>query len=151
MNGWIIFGLIVSAFFLWIWVSDYRDKMKAKAVEDTEKEYNFSRIINDAKIILRKKKYFSDLGFVEADNNIYVLDRTIGHCPKCNRGYLVIAKTFTGMDSVYDRYPTYEKYIKCSECEYTENYINLKRRRSATKLDISVQFKKDFEDAYVII
>lgn len=151
MNIWLIVGFVISAFFLWIWISDYRDKMKAKAVEDTEKEYNFSKKISDVKNILSKKKFFSDFSTIEADDNIYVSDRTIGQCPKCKIGYLGISKTFTGMDSVYHRYPTYDKYLRCGECGYTENYINLKRRRSATKLGMSEQFKKDFEGAYTII
>lgn len=151
MNGWIIFGFIVFAFFLWIWISDHRDKMKAKAVEDTEKEYKFGKIMGDVKNILRKKKYFSNLGFIEDDNNIYVSDKTIGHCPKCQSGYLVVAKTFTGMDEVYNRYPTYYKFLKCSNCEYTENYFNLRSRRSATKFSTSQQFKNDFIDAYAKI
>lgn len=152
MNIWVLIGFIVLVFFLWIWISDYRNRVKIKVVEDTEKEYSFSNKINEAKNILKKKKYFSNFNSIESHNNIYMpADMTIGHCPRCKCGYLAIAKTFTGMDSVYHRYPTYHKYLKCGECGYTENYINLKRRRSATKLSVSAQFKKDFEDAYTII
>lgn len=149
MEGWIIFFLIVS-FFLWIWISNYIDKVKAKAVEDAEKEFNVGQKIDDIKNILNLYKYFTGFNSIPPDYDDYVTDKSIGHCPKCNKGYLRIAKTFTGMDTVYNRYPTYDKYLKCTECDYTENYFNLKRRRGNTKLDNSIQFKNDFIKAYTI-
>jgi hypothetical protein len=144
-------GVFILILIVWGVISDHQDKMKVKVVQDVEEEFNLTERINEAKIILNKKNFYNDVSFTSTKNNYYEPDKTIGLCPKCGKGYLGIGKTFTGYDSEYHKYPTYEKYLRCNECGYRESYYNLKSRRTETKQGVSVQFKKDFEQAYSIL
>lgn len=148
MNGWLIAGIICFVFLIWSWFSDYRNNTKTKVAENVEKEFKVTKKINEAKNILSKKKFFR--GFEDDSSDYFETDKTIGHCPKCKIGYLEVSKIFTGLDGVYNRYPTYQKFLKCFECGYTENYWNLKRRRYNTKLSNKNQFKRDFQEGYKI-
>ena len=145
---WLIIGVFILFFIVWGLISDHQDKMKAKVVHDVEEELNLSEIINEAKIILNKKNFYNDTSAFSAKDSYYEPDKTIGLCPKCGKGYLGIGKTFTGYDSQYHKYPTYEKYLRCNECGYRESYYNLKSRRTETKQGVSEQFKNDFAQAY---
>jgi hypothetical protein len=146
-----LFGLIIFAIFLWVSSSNEQKKIKEKALQDSEREYNLNELISEVKSMLNEKKYLKDFVPPEIDYFSYLdPDKTIGNCPKCKNGYLGIGKTFTGMDVVYNRYPTYHKFLRCSSCGYTENYANLKSRRTNTRSIASAQFKKDFANAYFI-
>ncbi len=148
---WLIIGSLILVSIIWGLISDHKDKMKAKAMKDVEEEYGLTERINEAKKILSKKNFFSSFASNTQSNNFYEPDKSIGLCPKCGKGYLGIGKTFTGYDSKYHKYPTYSKYLKCTECGNRESYDNLKSRRNETKQGVSDEFKKDFNEAYTIV
>lgn len=144
---WIIIG-IIAVLICWGFISNYIEELKNKVYLDVKNEYQTDKLINEIKNILNKKKYFDDHNGNYSNENYQISDLTIGHCPKCNTGYLGIGKTFTGLDYVYHKYPTYHKYLRCSNCSYTESYYNLKSRRMKTKNINSEQFINDFKRAY---
>lgn len=150
MNWWIIIGIVVAAFFVWAWLSDYKEKMLRKAVDDTEKEYDLNNQIIEVKQMLSKKKFGSKIMESLIEEYNFEKDRSVGACPKCKIGYLHIEKRFTGLDDKYNRYPTYDKYLKCTKCIYTENYSNVKNRKNEVKEGITMQFVEDFNKAYLL-
>jgi hypothetical protein len=151
-GGLILFLIVIVSIIIFSYLTSLYNGARTKAVEDVEKELKLSDKIVEAKAILSKNKYFSDIAFTDSAsyNEYSASDKTIGHCPKCKTGYLQVSKRFTGLDDVYGRYPTYKKFLQCYECAYTENYINLKKRRSNAKLSMSAQLKDDFNEAYKI-
>jgi predicted nucleic-acid-binding Zn-ribbon protein len=152
MSGELFVFSIVVLVFIAVYLNKLYETAKTKAIETVEKELKINDKIAEAELILKKNTCFNNFAFNKAilDNAIIAYDQTIGHCPKCKVGRLEISKILTGMDKVYERYPTYVKFIKCNMCSYTESYNKLKKRKNDAKFEVSIQMLNDINRAYKI-
>lgn len=151
----IVIGLYaIGGTISWVYnkVLESHEHDKQNAVDEIIEEHGLAKEVEEARAMLQRISVVRDADDT-LDDSIYstTTANSIGRCPACKVGLLEVRKTYTGKDRVYGRYPTYKKYITCTNygnCSYTEDYNKLNSRKKQLKDSVSTEFKNDFERAY---